>query len=168
MQIKPGLPAMWRLHQRKLLLIIVAVMAVTGITVLVDSQNKAYLIETYKRLDKKDFEIQSSGVSNGNLKEIVGQIYCGPQLDKALAYFKELSSKSLCLKLDSVKYNDIKVLQQARSSATLLVDSSYSGSFVTAEKGEMMRKLAVNTLCQVELAKDGNEWKISEVVVLKD
>ena len=36
------------------------------------------------------------------------------------------------------------------------------------EKKETMREVEVKMLCQVELARDGDSWKIADTVVLKD
>ena len=75
----------------------------------------------------------------------------------------------MCLKIDSIKYNSIEVLDHDVSSAVLLVSSEYEGDYVTVgEKKESMREVEVKMLCQVELARDGDSWKIANTVVLKD
>lgn len=143
------------------------ILAGTGL--FIRSKAKADLIETYKKLDRQDFQIQESSTSTGDIENMAGEIYCGTQLDKAVAYFKELRGKKLCLKLDSVKYGDIKVLKYNGKSAVLLVESEYSGSYVKVEKkNEPLRKLGVNLLCQIDLAREGRKWKISNMVVLKE
>lgn len=156
------------MRKRKLALAFVLLIVVMlGIVVLVKAQSDAYLVKTYKDLDKRDFEIQSTACEAKDIVESVEQIYCGAQLDKAIVYFEQLRSKGLNLKLDDVKYNEIKVLKQSWDSAVLLVDTQYSGDFVEVGNDEIMGKLASSVLCQVELTRDGDTWKIAEVVVLE-
>jgi intein/homing endonuclease len=166
---RAGLLIARRLFQRKLVLgLVIVVLFAIGIAFYAQTQANAYLIETYKKLDNKDFQIQSSVVKSTDVKASLAEIYCGAQMDKAMAYFDELKNKGLRLKLDSVKYKEVKVLKHDWTTAVLLVDSKYSGNFVKAEKEEIMRKLAVDTLCQVDLARSGNQWKIADVVVLEE
>ena len=150
-------------------LILIAVVLLSGIGFLADGYAKTNLIETFKELDQKDLALQGSKISTVNIKTKAGEIYCGKQLEKALAYFEELQAKGLCLKLDSAKYGNIKVLKHKGNSAVLLVESQYSGKYVTVDnKNEALRKMALNMVCQVELARDGSDWKIADLVVLKE
>ena len=156
------------MEKRKVTLVLVLLMVVViGIVAVLKAQSDTFLIETYKALDKKDFEIQSTACEAKDITSSVEQIYCGVQRDKALTYFEQLRTKGLNLKLEAVKYNDIKILKHGWSAAVLLVDTKYCGNFVKAGKDEIMGKLAVNVLYQVELARDGRDWKIADVVVLE-
>lgn len=158
-----------KLTHRSVMIVILLAVLLTGIGLKVEAQTKKNLIEVYKQLDKKDFEIQSTQKPEDEIKKMLEQIYCGPQLEKAKKYFSDLKAKGLCLKLDSAKYDSIKVLKHDARSAVLLVESKYSGDYMTVgQKGETMRELGVNMLYQIEMAKDDNRWKIKDLVVLKD
>ena len=164
---------MWNKRRKSNGKIIFAVLVLSvligGAIFFIQAQSQANIIEAYKELDKKDFEIQSSQYSREEIESKVREIYCGPQLEMALDYFNELNAKGLRFKLNSVQYKSIKVLDHDASSAVLLVDSEYKGDYVTVgESEESMREVAVNRLCQIELAREDNKWKIADTIVLKD
>lgn len=158
------------IRQRKfvvLLLLVVILMA--GSTYYVDARSDSNLVEVYKELDKKDFALQRMEVDKDEIADSVAEIYCGSQLDKARDYFAKLEERGLALKVDAIKYGEIEVLKHSWHSAVLLVESSYSGAFVKEGKTEeTARELAVNTLCQVELAKTSGDWKVADVIVFKE
>lgn len=140
-----------------------------GIAYYADAWTDSHLVQVYKELDKKDFDLQSmKGESRGSV-EGADEIYCGTQLEKARDYYAQLKEKGLLFKVDSIKYGDIEVLNHRRDSAVLLVESNYSGAFVNADDSKQIaREMAVDILCQVELAKTEGDWKIAEVVVLEE
>ena len=162
------IPGRW--PKKNMVLILTAlIVALAGIVCLAQVRADSDLIETYKELEQKDFELQRSGSYSEEVEKRLREIYWGAQLDKALDYFRELAAKGLCLQLDTVKYREIKVLEHSWDSAVLLVESSYSGDFVKSGKeNERMRELAVDSLCQVELARKDNKWKIANVIMLKE
>lgn len=156
-------------NHKLILIFLVLAVFLGGTGFFIEAQSKADIIEEYKELDKRDFRIQSSQNTEEEIEILAKEIYCGSQLEKAINYYKELKSKGLCLKIDSIKYNSIEVLDHDVSSAVLLVNSEYEGDYVTVgEKKESMREVEVKMLCQVELARDGDSWKIANTVVLKD
>lgn len=150
-------------------LLILIIILVAGIAYYADARTDSHLIQVYKELDKKDFDLQSM---NGESREAVDgadKIYCGTQLEKARDYYAQLKEKGLLFKVNSIKYGTIKVLKYRGDSAVLLVESNYTGAFVNeGDTKEIAREMAVDNLCQVELAKAEGAWKIAEVVVLEE
>lgn len=152
-------------NQRGVLIFILAVLML--VCVKVQGQTaEADIIQTFKELDQRDLKIQGSwNLNNGG---DYGEIYCDPQLSKVRKYLDELKDKGLLLKLGSVKYKTIKVLEYDKGAAVLLVESRYDGDYVDASTGEAFGKVGTDLLCQVELSRKGQKWKISNIVMLKD
>lgn len=158
----------FRQSGKKIILLLLLAVALAGMGICIQAHIETSIIQTFKDLDKKDLAVQGS-LDSENSENIIRQIYCGRQLPKAMAYFKELKTKGLRLKLNSVEYKKIEVLDHDFNSAVLLVNSKYNGDYVTADSSqESMRKLGIDLLCQVELAKESGDWKISNIVMLQD
>lgn len=161
--------ARWKDRKKEIIFFLIIILIFSAMSVYAQEQSKSGVVQAYKELDQMDLKLQNSlHPSNKNIEDIISKIYCGPQLQKATAYFEELIKKNLRLKISTVEYKNIKVLKHDRESAVLLVDSKYDGDYLTRDKGESLRKITVDLVCQVQLEKNEGKWKIYDVVALKE
>lgn len=161
--------AFWRDRRKEIIFCLIFFLIFSAVSVYAQEQSKSAIVQAYKELDQLDLKLQNAiHPSDKNTVEKISEIYCGPQLQKATAYFEELVKKNLRFKIRTADYKNIKVLEHDKESAVLLVDSEYNGDYLTWDKGETLREIAVDLVCQVHLRKDKGKWKISDVVTLKE
>ncbi|MHB1126270.1 MAG: hypothetical protein ACYC2T_04825 [Bacillota bacterium] len=125
----------------------------------------AELVQAFTALDRLDFQAQAAAADQKKSEQMIRQVYTKPQSEQALKYLAELRVKKVKLRVASVNYKDISVLDKKRSFARLSVYSRVLGGFYTTWDPEMLVERVDNqSKYEVILRKIKGQWLISEVI----